>query len=118
VLVVEDDPIIRENTLELLEFEGFNAIGASDGVEGIQRAQEFLPDIVICDILMPNLDGYGVLAQLRANPLTHAIPLVFVSASPREDILATGKAAGMSDFLVKPFQAPDLFRVIYRLLGR
>ncbi len=117
VLVIEDDPIILENTVELLQFEGFDVIGAVDGLEGVMRAQERIPDIVICDIMMPNLDGYGVLKELRANPLTQHIPLVFVSAIPREEILPESNALGISDFLVKPFRAPDLIRVIYRLLG-
>ncbi len=115
VLVIEDDPTIRENTLELLQFEGFTTVGAADGLEGVLRALEWRPDVVICDMLMPNLDGYGVLKELRANPLTEHIPLIFVSASPREDILAASIKLGASDYLVKPFRAPDLLRLIYRL---
>lgn len=117
VLVVEDDPIIRENTLELLQFEGFVAIGAADGLEGILRAQEWLPDLVICDILMPHLDGYGVLKALRTNPLTENIPLVFVSAAPREDIAAASVQLGAADYLPKPFRAPDLINMVYQLTG-
>jgi len=112
VLVIEDDPIILENTLELLEMEGFSAIGAEDGSIGVQRAREAIPDLIICDMLMPNLDGFGVLKTLRADPETYAIPLIFVSATPRDDILAASTKLGVSDCLVKPFRANELIRMI------
>ncbi|HVU13863.1 MAG TPA: response regulator [Phototrophicaceae bacterium] len=117
VLVIEDDPIILENTLELLELEGFNAIGAEDGSIGVQRAREAIPDLIICDLAMPNLDGFGVLQTIRADPQMHAIPLIFVSASPREDIVAASTKLGVSDYLLKPFRANDLLRVVEKHLG-
>ena len=117
VLVIEDDPVILSNTVELLELEGFEVLSASDGSEGIQQAHAHVPDVIICDILMPKVDGHGVLSSVRANPATNAIPLVFVSAIPREDLPASTVRLGISDYLVKPFRAGDLIRVIRRLLN-
>lgn len=116
VLVIEDDPSILENILELLEMEGYQAIGAVDGYEGVMQAQQTIPDIIICDVLMPRLDGYGVLQTLRSLPSTAAIPLVFVSATPQEEILAASVRLGAADYLIKPFRATDLFRVISGVL--
>ena len=117
VLVIEDDPFILTNTLEILELEGFTVIAAEDGAEGIERAQSHKPDLVLCDVLMPKLDGYGVLKALRASPDTSEIPLVFVSATPREDILAASIKLGASDYLSKPFRASDLLSVIRKHLS-
>jgi len=116
VLVIEDDPAILDNTLEILDLEGFKVIGAVNGCEGIKQAEQYTPDIIICDVLMPKLDGYGVLKALRSNPVTTDIPLVFVSATPREDILAASTKLGASGYLVKPFRANDLLNVIRALL--
>ncbi len=117
VLVIEDDPLILTNTLEILELEGFDAIGAVNGVEGLERAQELMPDLVICDVLMPKLDGYGVLKALRAMPKTSNIPLVFVSATPSEEILAASVKLGATDYLSKPFRASDLLKLIRKHLS-
>src|SRR5215475_13917927 len=92
--------------------EGFNVIGAEDGSIGVQRARENIPDLIICDLFMPNLDGIGVLQTIRADAQMHAIPLVFVTASPREDVVAAGNKLGVSDYLLKPFRANDLLRVV------
>lgn len=116
VLVIEDDRSILENTVEILEFEGFNVIGAGDGREGLLQVQRSAPDVIVCDILMPKLDGYGVLKALRDNPATQQIPLVFISAAPSEDILAATTKMGASDYLVKPFRASDLIRVVNSVL--
>lgn len=116
VLVIEDDPVILQNTLELLDLEGYNVVGAVDGSEGIQRAQEYIPDLIVCDVLMPKVDGHGVLNFVRTNPATTHIPLVFVSAIPREDMPSSSIQLGISDYLTKPFRAADLLRVIRGLL--
>ncbi len=116
ILVIEDDAIILENTLELLDLEGFTAVGAFDGWLGVQKAEQEMPDVIICDILMPKLDGYGVLKALRANPATQHIPLIFVSAISRDDIRANAAQLGVADYLMKPYQSADLIRAIRRLL--
>ncbi len=117
VLVIEDDPQILMNTLEILELEGFIAVGAENGVEGVELALKTMPDVVICDVLMPKLDGYGVLRALRATPLTANIPLVFVSATPSEEILAASVKLGATDYLTKPFRASDLLKVVNKHLS-
>lgn len=117
VLVIEDDSTILENTLELLELEGFTVIGATDGMEGLEQALERLPDVIICDVMMPRLDGYGVLKEIRANSATSTIPLIFVSAKPREEILAAGATLGVSDYLIKPFRASDLLRIVRKQIA-
>ncbi|MCZ2097623.1 MAG: response regulator [Anaerolineae bacterium] len=116
ILVIEDDRSILENTLEILEYEGFEVFGAGDGCEGLAQVQRRAPDIIICDILMPKLDGYGVLKALRADPTTRQIPLVFISAAPSEEILAATTKMGASDYLVKPFRASDLIRIVRTIL--
>ncbi|MEO8391944.1 MAG: response regulator [Chloroflexota bacterium] len=117
VLVIEDDSTILENTLELLELEGFSVIGATNGMDGLQQAIDRLPDVIICDVMMPLLDGYGVLREIRANPVTSGIPLIFVSATPREEILAISTKLGVSDYLIKPFRATDLLRIVRKQIG-
>ncbi len=117
VLVIEDDPFILMNTLEILELEGFDAIGAENGVEGVERAQSTLPDLVICDVLMPKLDGYGVLKALRTTPATAKTPLVFVSATPSEEVLAASLKLGATDYLTKPFRATDLLNIVNKHLS-
>ena len=117
VLVIEDDSAILENTLELLDLEGFNVIGATNGMEGLQQAIAQIPDVIICDVMMPQLDGYGVLKEVRGNPATAAIPFIFVSATPREEVIAVSAQLGASDYLLKPFRATDLLRIVRKLLG-
>lgn len=117
ILVIEDDSTILENTLELLDLEGFTVIGATNGVDGLEQAVKNLPDAIICDVMMPKLDGYGVLKEIRANPATSSIPLIFVSAKPREELQATAKL-GLSAYLVKPFSAGDLVSIVRKLIAK
>lgn len=118
VLVIEDDPTILENTLELLELEGFTPLSAKDGVEGVEQARKHLPDLVVCDVLMPRMDGYGVLKTLRDDPTTTNIPFIFVSATLHEDIATSGDILGVSGYLIKPFRFPELVRIIRTLLAK
>ena len=101
--------------LECLEAEGFDAIGAENGLVGVQRAIDQLPDLVICDIMMPELDGYRVLAQLRQNPDTAIIPFIFLTARPAEADRRLGLALGATDSLTKPCTAEDLLRAIAKV---
>jgi CheY-like chemotaxis protein len=118
VLVIEDDPTILENTLELLELEGFTPISAVDGVEGVEQARKHLPDIIVCDVLMPRMDGFGVLKTLRSDPATSSIPLIFVSATLHEDIVNSSDMLGVSGYLIKPFRFPELVQIIRTLLAQ
>ncbi|HEY9900859.1 MAG TPA: response regulator [Candidatus Sericytochromatia bacterium] len=79
ILVIEDEVFIRENLIELLEIEGYEAIGAENGAVGVKLAKEYQPNLILCDVMMPELDGYGVLDALRQDPLTAAIPFRFIT---------------------------------------
>src|SRR5262245_37399878 len=108
VIVIEDDDAIRANVVELLTAEGFHALAAEDGRAGVRLAMSELPDLVVCDIGMPELDGYGVLTALRANPATAYVPFVFLSAKADRDAVRTGMSLGADDYVTKPFTRTDL----------
>ncbi|MCC5660820.1 response regulator [Nostoc sp. XA010] len=112
ILVIEDEAVSREMFLDSLEAEGFNAIGAENGLVGIQQAQEHLPDLVICNIFMPELDGYGVLTTLRQNSVTATIPLIFLSAKATKTEIRQGMNLGADDYLTKPFTVEELLEAI------
>ncbi|WP_445632784.1 DNA-binding response regulator [Nostoc sp. DSM 114161] len=112
ILVIEDDAVTRNVFLEVLEAEGFNTIGAENGLAGIQQAQEHLPDLVICDIQMPDMDGYNVLTRLRQHPDTGIIPFIFLTGSNTQADLRKGMELGADDYLTKPSTIEDLLRAI------
>ncbi|MBD2043446.1 EAL domain-containing response regulator [Microcoleus sp. FACHB-672] len=112
ILVIEDEELIRENILELLELEAFEAIGAENGLIGFQRATEELPDLIICDVMMPEMDGHSVLNALRNDPSTATIPFIFLTArTDRLDVRA-GMDLGADDYLTKPCTPDELLRAI------
>ncbi|WP_373529995.1 response regulator [Nostoc sp.] len=112
ILVIEDEPESRDIFLDSLEAEGFEAIAAENGLVGIQQAQEHLPDLVLCDIMMPELDGYGVLNTLRQNPLTATIPFIFLSAKSSKTEVRQGMKLGADDYLTKPSTVEELLEAI------
>jgi signal transduction histidine kinase len=112
ILVIEDETVLRENILEWLTFEGYEAVGAADGIDGVNEAIRFQPDLIVCDIMMPRLDGYGVLADLQNNSTTHLTPFIFLTARAMPDDLRTGMALGADDYITKPFERTDLLRAI------
>ncbi|MBD2530119.1 response regulator [Nostoc flagelliforme FACHB-838] len=112
ILVIEDEPESRDIFLDSLEAEGFEAIAAENGLVGIQQAQEHLPDLVLCDIMMPELDGYGVLHTLRQNPLTATIPFIFLSAKSTKTEVRQGMNLGADDYLTKPSTVEELLEAI------
>lgn len=116
ILVIENETQTRYMFLECLEAEGFEVIGAANGLVGVQRAQEQLPDLVICDIMMPELDGYGVLAQLRQNPVTAVIPFIFLTAMTSEMVRRHGMELGADEYITKPCTAEELLQVIAELV--
>ena len=115
ILVIEDEVQTRDMFLECLEAEGFDTIGTENGFVGVQLTQDELPDLVICDIMMPQLDGYGVLAQLRQNPVTAMIPFIFITAKTAEAERRKGMELGADDYLTKPCTAEDLLRAIAKV---
>ena len=116
LLVIEDEAPLRANIVRLLTAEGYRVITAADGDEGIRRAREERPDLVICDILMPLVDGYGVLATLRSRPETAATPFIFLTASADKEDLARGLQSGANDYVTKPFKIAELLAAIRRRL--
>ncbi|WP_199248904.1 bifunctional diguanylate cyclase/phosphodiesterase [[Phormidium] sp. ETS-05] len=112
ILVIEDETSVRENIIELLFAEEFEAIGAKNGREGLRLAIAESPDLIICDVMMPELDGYGVLAELRQNPATARIPFIFLTAKAERADWRQGMELGADDYLPKPFTRQELLGAI------
>ena len=112
ILVIEDSAQTRNLFIEWLTAEGFHTIGAENGLVGVQRAQEKLPDLIICDIAMPGLDGYGVLNTLRQDPVTAIIPFIFVTARATWTDLRKAMELGADDYLTKPCSLKELLAAI------
>ena len=118
ILVIEDQDSIRTNLLELLDAQFYSVMGAENGRIGVQLAREFLPDVIICDIVMPELDGYGVLNELRQDPTTEAIPLIFLTARADRADLRQGMDLGADDYVVKPFTHAEILGAVSTRLAR
>lgn len=118
ILVIEDEQPYRENILDLLEAEEFEAISANNGLLGVQLALSEIPDMILCDVMMPELDGYGVLKALRQNPVTAAIPFIFLTAKADKVDFRAGMALGADDYVTKPFTCEDLLSAIAARLER
>lgn len=118
ILVIEDELALLEEVLDILWFEDFEAIGAENGLDGVEKARQFLPDLIICDIMMPKLDGYGVLEELRAQPETGAIPFIFLTALADHSDRRKGMNLGADDFLTKPFSNDELLTAIRTRLDK
>jgi diguanylate cyclase len=112
ILVIEDDSTIREDIIEVLNCAEFEAIGAEDGLVGIQQARKHKPDLIICDIMMPRLDGYNVLATLRRDPEVAIIPFMFLTAKSSKVDLRQGMKLGAVDYLVKPIGQAELLEAV------
>ncbi len=112
ILIIEDNSDIRENTAELLELSGYQVEKASDGIEGVRLAKSTLPDVVICDIMMPNLDGFGVLQVFSNHPELARIPFIFLTAKTDRADMRKGMEMGADDYLTKPFEEVELLRAI------
>ena len=118
ILVIEDEEDIRLGILKALDYQGFEALGAENGRIGVQLAREQRPELIICDILMPELSGYGVLVKLRRTPQTAAIPFVFLTAKTGKDHVRQGIRLGADAYLTKPFHLEELLGVVNSLLLR
>jgi signal transduction histidine kinase len=118
ILVIEDEDDIRNSICEMLCAENFSVIAAEDGALGVQLAIEEIPDLVICDVMMPELDGYGVLYKLRENPSTQTLPFIFLSAKVAKEDLRLGMDLGSDDYLTKPFTRQELLSAITTRLAK
>ncbi len=112
ILLIEDDTVMRENTAEILELAHYTVTTAKDGKEGVEIAKELKPDLIVCDIMMPKLDGYGVLHILAKNPQTATIPFIFLTAKAEKSELRKGMDLGADDYLTKPFEETELLNAI------
>lgn len=112
IVIIEDSEDIRENTAELLELSGFEVLKAADGLEGVRLVKAEKPDLIICDIMMPHLDGFGVLQVLGQSPELSTIPFIFLTAKTDRSDLRKGMELGADDFLTKPFQEVELLKAI------
>ncbi|WP_341735600.1 MAG: EAL domain-containing response regulator [Microcoleus sp.] len=112
ILVIEDDRVIRENIIKILKFERFDAMGAENGMQGLSLAMSNLPDVILCDVIMPELNGYGVLMALRANPATATVPFVFLTGKTDRAEMRQGMELGADDYLTKPFTKAELVGAI------
>lgn len=118
ILVIEDHPQMRENLILMLEMEGFDVLWAEDGRRGLELARTRVPDLILCDVMMPGLDGYGVLHALRADPATATIPLIFLTAKGEKADLRAGMNLGADDYLVKPVGKREVLAAIEARLRR
>lgn len=112
ILVIEDQPAMRRNIQTILEMEGFNVVVAENGRKGVAAAQSSPPDLILCDVMMPELDGYGVLAALRENDSTATIPFIFLTAKGEKTDLRTGMNLGADDYLAKPVSSEELIAAV------
>jgi signal transduction histidine kinase len=118
ILVIEDEEPLLEEIQDMLGFEDFETIGAENGLIGVQLAQSHLPDLIISDIMMPELDGYSVLLELQSDPRTASIPFIFLTAKADRSDMRQGMTLGADDFLTKPFTNADLLAAVYARLKK
>ncbi|MGB7086747.1 MAG: helix-turn-helix domain-containing protein [Phormidesmis sp.] len=118
ILVIEDETETRNIFLRCLAFESFDAIGAQNGTTGITMATQHCPDLVVCDIMMPDIDGYGVLTALRSQATTRTIPFIFLTARVTMAELRTGMVLGADDYLTKPCTVEQFLEAIAARLTR
>jgi CRP/FNR family transcriptional regulator, polysaccharide utilization system transcription regulator len=118
ILLIEDNTDVRENTAEILELANFRVLQAENGKHGVELAQEQKPDLIICDIMMPVLDGYGVIHMLGKNQETASIPFIFLTAKTERGDFRKGMEMGADDYITKPFDDIELLRAVESRLKR
>lgn len=112
ILVIEDVAPLRNDIVEMLRLEGYEVEGAENGEVGLALAADFVPDLVICDIMMPKMDGYGVLTAMRQNHATRTIPFIFLTAKTERGEVRRGMGMGADDYLTKPFENEELLEAV------
>ncbi|MBV8351232.1 MAG: response regulator transcription factor [Verrucomicrobia bacterium] len=118
ILVIEDEPEMRRNLTTILRLEKFQPLDAENGRIGVEMAKKEKPDLILCDVMMPEMDGYGVIAALRAEADTVAIPFIFLTAKGEKPDIRAGMNLGADDYLTKPVAKPDLLAAIRSRLER
>lgn len=118
ILVIDDNSDIRENIVEILELSGYKVFSAANGKEGIETAIKFRPDLIICDIMMPELDGYGVLEMIRNDEHMANTPFIFLTAKAEKSDFQQGIDLGASNYIKKPFDDHELIDAVKAQIGR
>jgi signal transduction histidine kinase len=118
ILIIEDEAPLREEIVDWLTFEGYESVGAENGEIGIACALRDLPDLILCDVTMPYLDGYSVLLGVRANPATAATAFVFMTARATHEDIRKGMISGADDYITKPFTREELLQTIQARLDK
>ncbi len=118
IAVIEDEETILRDVLETLALEGYEVQGASNGRSGVDLVRQFRPDLVLCDIMMPGLNGYSVLMEVRSDPATTTTPFIFLTAKTDRDSMRRGMVLGADDYIPKPFSAPELLEAVRARLER
>jgi len=118
ILIIEDEKALREEICDWLHFEGHEVVGAENGRVGLELAIRERPDLIVCDIAMPEMDGHGVLLEVRSNPELNATPFIFLTASADYESLRRGMNLGADDYLTKPFKRADLLNAIVSRLHK
>lgn len=112
ILIVEDNHDVRDNLAEILSLSGYQAFTAENGKKGVELAIKESPDLILCDVMMPELDGFGVLHILSKNPMTQQIPFIFLTAKAEKDDFRRGMNLGADDYITKPFDDEELLQAI------
>ena len=112
ILLIEDNNEILENFTEFLEIKGYKILGACNGKEGIELAMKFIPDLIICDVLMPEMDGYEVLHSLLETSATYQIPFIFSTSMSERVERIEALSLGADDYIIKPFDMDVLLKMI------
>lgn len=118
VLVIDDDETLREEVAAHLSFEGFETFEAPNGITGLDIARQHHPDVIVCDLMLPDIDGYTILESLRQDSSTLLIPFIFLSARADESAIRKGMGLGADDYITKPFTFSHLIQAIHARLGR
>lgn len=118
ILVIEDDDLVRDGVVELLSEEGFQMFNADNGLDGLRLAQKVLPDLIICDIMMPGLNGYQVLDALQQDQETALIPFIFLTAKSDRSDFRLSMQLGADDFITKPFRSEELKHAVMTRLSK
>lgn len=117
ILVVDDEPALRQMLRQMLEIGGYQVEEAEDGLDALDKIDESVPDAVILDVMMPDMDGITVCKQLRQNPATAVLPVVMLSGKTQKEAIAEGLAAGANKYLCKPTSFEDLIHSLAQLLA-
>ena len=118
VLIIEDNEDILENTSEILELSNYRVFTAYNGKLGVEQALEKKPDLILCDIMMPELDGFGVLHMIQKIPELQDTPFIFLTAKTEQSDIRKGMSLGADDYIPKPFDAADLLAAVETRLKR